>query len=118
MKTITKSYQTDEQTKKRFDALKNRFMDVKTGKKRSDYEEFKRYYLYIYKEDNTNGLRWFHQGKYKVEVVVNGESEGPHKNVAGFVLFSNYNDAILHMTLEEHHALQVLENRDKINQEN
>lgn len=114
MKTITKSYQTDEQTKKRFDTLKKRFQSVKDSKKRADYVEFERYYLYIHKENKTNGLRWFHQDKYKIEVVVNGDT-GPHQNIAGFVLFSKYDDAILHMTLTEHHALQILEDRDKKN---
>lgn len=115
MKMLTNSYQTDGQTKKRFDLLKKFFSEVKNGE-RSKYVDFERYYLYLNKEDNMDGLRWFHKDKYKVEVVVNAENEPhPHKNIAGFVLFSKYDDAILHMTLKEQEAVRILHERDKKN---
>lgn len=109
MKTIKKGsdYQTDAQLKDRIRQLKEYF---KTSEQ--NYIEFGGYYIELRKMDKSNGIRWFHRNKYKVEVVF--EREGaPHQNIAGFVLFSNINDALLHACLRETSELARLKRLEK-----
>lgn len=95
-----KSYQTDEQLKRRCTYFKKYFF----SKSDKNYIKFDGYYVELRKVDGGAGIRWFHRDKYKVEVVFDRES-GPAQNVAGFVLFSDIDDAILHACLCETSAL-------------
>lgn len=110
MNKLKESYQTDAQLKKRVEMLSKYF---KKDNKYIDFEGF--YCLSINERDNSKGIRWFHRNKYIVEVVVNARhfENGPHINIAHFVLFSNYNDAILHMALKEREAAQIIEDAEK-----
>lgn len=96
-------YRDDVQKKARFNTLFKRFK----AQKKDRYVQFDGYCLSLNHQRASAGLRWFHCGKYLVEVVVTMES-GPHQNIAPWVLFSKYEDAILHMTLIEEKAVEML----------
>lgn len=91
-----KPYTTDKEYKKRVEKLKKYFANSD-----QKYIEFDEYYIELKKRDNSEGIRWFHRNKYQVEVVFNSLDNGPSQNKAGFVLFSNLNDALLHAVLTE-----------------
>ena len=113
IKPITNSFQSDSDYKRRFKELKNVFKDG------TAYVEFKDYYLHIKKEDNSGGIRWFHRNKFLVEVVIDAScyaDNRPHQNIAPFVLFSLYEDAILHMVLTENKAVHIIEEEKRKHQ--
>lgn len=89
-----KAFTDDKQLKKRFEEMKDYFLKGNT------YAQFDNYYIELRQIPNDDGYRWFHRGKYKIEVVFDRE-HGPSRNEAGFVLFSNFEDAILHACLIE-----------------
>jgi len=105
IKPIKSSYQEDSEKQKRFKKLCQYF-------KENSYAEFGEYYLHIRHNGCSSGTRWFHRGKYLVDVVVDAKFTPeckPHLNICPWVLFSNFEDAILHMTLVEVKALQMIE---------
>ena len=113
IKPITSHYATDEDYKKRYDHLCKHFKD------NLGYIQFPKYDLVIRKEGA--GCRWFHENKYKVEVVVNADNYADnktHQNIAGFVLFSSFEDAILHMVLVENTALRIIEEEGRKKHDN
>lgn len=100
---------TDKEVKKAFNELKEYFRFTK-----NTYIKFDGFYIELRYQENSSGIRWFHRKKYKVEVVFNRES-GPDQNVSGWVLFSKFDDAVLHAVLSaesEIRRLDLLKKKD------
>lgn len=113
---IKSSSQTDEQYKARYNELKEHFSN-----KDNRYIQFADYDLFLEYKDKSSGLRWFHQGKYKVEIVINAHcyaDNRTHQNIMPFILFSSFEDAILNMVLWENSAMKIIEDQKKINERN
>lgn len=84
--------------------LKRRIADLKeffTKEGTKNYIQFDDYYIELRQESDSDGIRWFHRNKYKVEVVFDALEGGPARNEAGFILFSSMDDALLHAVLTE-----------------
>jgi hypothetical protein len=110
IQSLQSGHTTDEQKKSRFQLFMNHFKPMLNG---NQYIECKDYYLSLHYNHKSDGLRWFHSDKYKVEVVVNQLEGGPSLNIAPFVLLSSINDALLLMMLTEEKAVENLEKQRK-----
>lgn len=108
--SLVTGYRTDEQKKARFNLFKNHFKPMTRG---NQYIECKDYYLNLKYNEESDVLRWFHRGRYLVEVVVNQLEGGPSVNIAPFALFSLLDDALLCMVLTEEKAVEDLEKQKR-----
>lgn len=101
----------DTELKKRFTELK----EVFSGKKNKNYIELthekEKYYIEVSRSDDSDGIRWFHRGKWSFEIV--HTTEDGHKNIAPFCLFSSFDDCILNACLCEDRLKTSVEARHR-----
>jgi len=96
-------FQTDAEVKTRVSHLKKYF-----SASDNTYIQFDNYYINLVKRNGGEGVRWFHQNKYQIKVVVDSPEGGPSRDISEFVLFSNLDDALLHAVLTEEAYLRSL----------
>jgi len=104
---------TDYQLNIRFEEIKKEFKKL-MKKTNRNYIEFNGYYMELKYNDKSRGIRWFHRSKYVPNFVVSHEDFSPAINIAGFNLFTKFDDAILKLVLLEDTWKRYLKRKSKI----